>query len=329
MTRVSSQKKLFENESFWHRLKLQCFGAMTWSGPGKIEAPHQEITDASFFYPGGKAAVILIHGLTGTPTEMKFVGKGLANAGFTVYGIQMAGHCGSEEDLLRTGWADWFASVEAAYLEIAKKHEVVYAAGLSMGAVMSMHLAAKHPGKLKAIGLLSTTLHYDGWSIPKFRFLLPLFLHTPLGLHYRFVENFPYGIKDDRLRQRVVTNMQAGNSAEAGNLGMTGASLRQVLALVKVVKREMPAITTPAIILHAAEDDVASRKNADYCETHLGGAKKKVLLHESYHIITVDRERNKVVQDLVDYFSLHCSPDDLSRAPRSKTGGGDADPSDD
>ena len=141
----------------------------------------------------------------------------------------MAGHCGTEEDLVRTGWPDWYASVEAAYLEIAKKHDVVFAAGLSMGAVMAMHLAAQHPGKLRAIGLLSTTLHYDGWSIPKFRFLMPLVPAHAAGLHYRFVENFPYGIKDDRLRQRVVANMQSGNSAEAGNLGMTGASLRRAL----------------------------------------------------------------------------------------------------
>jgi carboxylesterase len=330
MSKVTSQKSLFAQETLWQRLMLTCFGAMPWSGPGKIDAPHQEIGDASFVYPGGKAAVILIHGLTGTPTEMKFVGKGLANAGFTVYGIQMAGHCGTEEDLVRTNWPDWYASVEAAYLEIAKKHDVVFAAGLSMGAVMVMHLAAQHPGKLKSIGLLSTTLTYDGWSIPKFRFLMPLFLHTPLGLHYRFVENFPYGIKDDRLRQRVVANMQAGNSVEAGNLGMTGASLRQLWSLVDVVKAEMPSITTPAIILHAAEDDVASRKNADYCEKHLGGPKKKVLFHESYHIITVDRERNKVVQELVEFFKLHCSPDNLSRAPRIKPedGAPDAEPSD-
>lgn len=321
MTKVPSQqhKTLFEHDTLWQRLKLRYFGAMMWSGPGQVDGQVGQISDASFVYEGGKAAVILIHGLTGTPNEMRLVGKGLAKAGFTVYGIQLAGHCGTEEDLVRTGWKDWYASVEAAYQEIAAKHEVVFAAGLSMGAVMAMHLAAQHPGKLAGIGLMSTTLKYDGWSIPKLAFLLPLFLHTPLGLHYRFVENFPYGIKDDRLRQRVVANMHAGNSVEAGNLGMTGASLRQLLDFVEVVKAEMPDITTPAIILHAAEDDVASRKNADYCERHLGGPKKKVLFHESYHIITVDRERNQVVREMVEYFKALCSPQDLARAQTDKS----------
>ncbi len=319
MSNAHSPKSLFERKTWWQRFKLSTFGAMPWSGPGSVRDTDlsQSIADARFHMPGGKAAVLLIHGLTGTPTEMRFIGKGLANAGFTVYGMQLAGHCGTEADLVKTSWPDWYASVEAAYEEVAARHEVVFAAGLSMGSLMSMHLAAQKPGRLKAIGLMSTTLKYDGWSIPRLSFLLPLFLHTPLGRKYRFVENFPYGIKDERLRHRVVTNMLDGNSAEAGNLGMTGLSLRQLLTFVEVVKAEMPAIRTPAIILHAAEDDVASVRNADYIEEHLGGPRKKVLFHDSYHMLTVDQERGKVVKELVEYFRQYCAPGDLERAGRS------------
>lgn len=311
---TKTHKSLFDQSTAWQRFKLAFVGAQPWSGPGVVrpDRPPQELADASFFHPGGAAAVLLIHGLTGTPTEMRFIGKGLAQAGFTVYGMQLAGHCGSEEDLLHTNWPDWYASVEAAYRKLAEKHEVIFAAGLSMGAVLAMHLAARHPGKVRGLGLLSTTLTYDGWATPKLRCLLPLFLYTRLGLHYRFVENFPYGIKDDRLRQRVVANMISGNSAEAGNLGMTGASLRQLLALVDVVKAEMPGITTPALIVHAAHDDVASRKNADYIESHIGGPKRKVLLDDSYHMITVDKQRGEVVHELVEYFKALAGADALA-----------------
>ncbi|HJU08685.1 MAG TPA: alpha/beta hydrolase, partial [Rhodanobacteraceae bacterium] len=56
------------------------------------------IKQADFLLRGGRAGVLLIHGLTGTPAEMRFVGKGLHRAGYTVYGMQLAGHCGSESD---------------------------------------------------------------------------------------------------------------------------------------------------------------------------------------------------------------------------------------
>ncbi|MTJ82449.1 MAG: alpha/beta fold hydrolase [Telmatospirillum sp.] len=322
----NGQKSLFSRETAWQRFKLRYFGAKPWSGPGGIgtEAGRAQLPDASFFLPGGRAAVLLIHGLTGTPTEMRFLGKSLSQAGFTVYGCQLAGHCGTEEDLLHTRWPDWHASVETAYASLRRKHDTVFVAGLSMGAVLAMHLAALHPGEIRGLGLLSTTLRYDGWAIPKLSFLLPLFLHTPLGLRYRFVENFPYGIKDDRLRQRVVANMTSGNSAEAGNLGMTGASLRQLLALVDVVKREMPEITTPAFIAHADNDDVASKGNALYVEQHLGGPTELLLLNDSYHMITVDKQRAEVGRALAAFFAKDLDADDLvpSAEPASGRNGG-------
>lgn len=310
---TSGQKSLFDRNTAWQRFKLRYFGAKPWSGPGQV-GPDQvppALPDATFFHPGGAAAVLLVHGLTGTPTEMRFLGKSLADAGFTVYGCQLAGHCGTEEDLVRTYWPDWYGSVEQAYAQVRQKHDIVFVAGLSMGSLLAMHLAANHPGEIKGLGLMSTTLRYDGWAIPRLSFLLPLFLNTPLGLRYRFVENYPYGIKDDRLRQRVVANMTSGNSAEAGNLGMTGHSLRQLLSLVDLVKREMPGIQTPAMIVHARNDDVCSIRNARYIESHLGGPRELLLLDDSYHMVTVDKQRKEVGRALASFFSARIDPQAL------------------
>ena len=57
------------------------------------------IQDSSYFLNGNRNGVLLIHGLTGTPNEMRIIAKGLNQAGFTVYAMQLAGHCGDEADL--------------------------------------------------------------------------------------------------------------------------------------------------------------------------------------------------------------------------------------
>lgn len=295
------------------RLKVRCIGENPWSGPGaRHDTAETSIRDMSFHYPGGSEAVLLIHGLTGTPTEMGFIGRSLAAAGYTVHGVQLAGHCGSESELLRTTWQDWYASVEAAYHRLAQHHDAVHVAGLSMGAVLALHLAAHHP--VRGIALYSTTLRYDGWSIPRLSFLLPLFLATPLGERYRFVETFPYGIKDERRRKFVVASMMSGNSGTAGTLGMAGASLRQFRALVAAVKREVSLITAPTLILHASEDDVASVRNAEYVERRLGGPVSKVLLDDCYHIITVDRQCHLVASETVRFFREQAGPTPKSAA---------------
>jgi len=288
----------------WRRWLYRWTGKSPLSGgaSGADESEAAPIPDKSFRYGDGADAILLIHGLTGTPVEMQTVGRGLAKQGFSVYGVQLAGHCGSEADLEQTNWHDWYRSIEEAWRKIDRNHGHVFVAGISMGAVMAMHLAAQHPGKIRGLGLYSTTLFYDGWAVPKLSFLLPLFLRTPFGKNIRFIENFPYGIKNERLRDYIHNSMMSGASELAGNLGMSGHSLRELRHVIKLVKNEMPAIQTPALVLHAAHDDVTSVRNAEYVARHLGGPVRVELLHDCYHIITLDQERDKVVEISADFF---------------------------
>ena len=105
----------------------------------------------------GKPVVVLIHGLTGTPTEMRFVAKGLNRNGFTVHAMQLAGHCGDEQDLLQTGWRDWYRSVCEAADELRGEVDHMFVAGLSMGALLALKLAADRPDEVDGVGLYGTT----------------------------------------------------------------------------------------------------------------------------------------------------------------------------
>lgn len=261
------------------------------------------ITDSSFFHSGGRIGVLLIHGLSGTPTEMKFVGKGLARAGYTVYGMQLAGHCGSEADLLKTGWRDWVASVDAAYDWLRERVDTVIVGGLSMGALLSIDFAARRPQDCAGLLLYSTTIWYDGWNINRFQWLLPLLLKLPFRDWYRFDEEFPYGIKDERLRRRVVAQMQSGDSAAAGLPGLSAPSLRQLRELIAIVKKEVPTVHAPALILHASDDDITGVSNALFLQNKLAGPRRTVLLDDCYHMITVDRQRELVVRLSADFIA--------------------------
>lgn len=260
-------------------------------------------TDHSFLYEGDDRGVLLVHGMTGTPNEMRIVGKGLAKAGFTVYGIQLAGHCGSEKDLTRTGWKDWYRSVEAGLDVLRQRSRKVFAAGLSAGALLTLHLAAQRPGAVDGLALYSTTLFYDGWNVPWGQFLLPWVLRLPFGTKYRFTEREPFGIKDERLRARVKESMLSGDSSEAGLPTIPGKSIRQLHRLMRKVRSEIAKVTAPTLIVHAKEDDLTSLKNAQYVSDRLAGPKKLVVLDDCYHMITVDKQRNEVIQSSVEYFT--------------------------
>ena len=102
--------------------------------------------DYSETFRGGPVGFLLIHGLGGTPVEMRFVARGLARAGHTVHCPQLAGHCGSFEDLRATGWKDWYHSVQTAYRELRNTCKKVIVGGLSMGAILAWTWPPNIPG---------------------------------------------------------------------------------------------------------------------------------------------------------------------------------------
>lgn len=257
--------------------------------------------------PPGSAGVLLIHGLTGTPNELRFVARGLKAAGFEAECVRLAGHCGTEADLLATGWKDWFASVEQAAEALRKKVKHLFVAGLSMGAVLAIKYAIEHPDKVDGLGLYGTTFFYDGWSIPfegrHLTFLFPLVIALGLGRKKRFMEVHPFGIKNERLRQAIVSKMHAGDSEAAGLPGNPWPSLEQFYRLSADVQKKLHRVHAPAIAVHAREDDVASLANVHVIERKFKGPVETVILANSYHMVTVDQEKATLVDRSVNFFS--------------------------
>ena len=264
------------------------------------------IQDVEYLMEGGRAGVLLIHGLTGTPNEMRLLGKGLHRAGFTVYGMQLAGHCGDEKDLLQTSWKDWYASVERAAEKLQARVDHFFVAGLSMGAVLALKLAADHPDKVAGVGVYGPTFTYDGWGIPgyakRWGFLLHAFKKLNLFQNRVFNEHPPYGLKDERLRATVAASMQSGDSAAAGLAGNPWASLTEMLELSAKTKRQLRQVTAPCLVMHAEEDDIADIKNSLLVQKRVSGPVEMVVLRDSYHMITIDRERRTVVNKSIEVF---------------------------
>ena len=260
--------------------------------------------DKSIFLPGNHIGVLLVHGLGGTPVELKAVAKGLNAAGYTVLCCQLAGHCSTDADLKNSTLEQWVASVEAGLERLRQTCDSVLAGGLSMGSLMALHVAHRQPDAVQGLLLFAPTLRHDGWAIPWYSFLLDILIDTPIGTRWQFVESFPYGLKDERVRNIVLRAMRSGNSAEGGIEGTPSQSVKQFWRLIRSVKAALPTIKTPAFIVHAREDDISSlKRNCFVLQSRLGGLVETLVLDDSYHIVTLDKQRDILIERACAYIA--------------------------
>jgi len=261
------------------------------------------IVDRSFVFEGGRTGVLLIHGLGGTPIEHRYVAMALARNGLTVSCPQLAGHCGSYEDLRATSWKDWYASVQKAHDELRQSCDVIIAGGLSMGAVLALHLAAQRPDAVDGLALFAPTLKLNGWGVPWYSMFFSLVMTRWAADMFPFSEREPYGIKDPRIRSLVTAAIQSGDSSQAGQLTNPGSAMLEMRWLINTVKRELRArrIHQPALIVHPREDDRAGLSNAEFLQKRLIGQVDLCVLDDSYHVVTMDRQRDIVAQRTAEF----------------------------
>jgi carboxylesterase len=255
---------------------------------------------------GGNHSVLLIHGLTGSPFEMKYLARKLNKAGFTVKGPCLEGHCTTLKNLSKTNWRDWYHSVHQSFIETKKSSDTVSVVGLCMGALLSLHLAYEFGSEVAAVSLISTTIFYDGWSLPWFKFLLPIAYYAPFRYIYSYSETEPYGIKNKALRERIINLMKNDSIAYTKT---PARNMHELFKLIREVKKELPAIMTPALILHSKEDDLTSVKNPDYVESKIGSKiVRKIILDDSYHMMTIDNQKDRVAEETINFFMEQISP---------------------
>ncbi len=256
----------------------------------------------SFFVPGTNGrAVLLVHGMTGAPAEMRLVGRLLNRQGFTVHAPLLAGHGKGEAVFRSTHWKDWLESVDEAAERLGAEADTVFAAGICVGGELALLSAHRNPGSIRAVALYSPCFHYDGWGMPFYYPMLSRQIgwlaHVPFLNRLNFSESPAMGIKDERMRRLV-----GGMSADGVLEHFPGTGIVEMYRLGRELRKTLPAIRTPVLILHAREDDLSHPRHAEYINRHIGGPRRLHWIEDSYHMIHVDRQHRTVADLTAGFF---------------------------
>jgi carboxylesterase len=233
-----------------------------------------------FSAAGGDAGVLVCHGFTGNPQSMRPLAEAFAGAGFTVELPLLPGHGTHLDDMHETSWADWSAAAEASFTELASRCRAVVVAGLSMGGTLATWLASRHP---EVAGLVAVN---------------PAIEPAGAGL----VE-----LLQETLAQGVTTMPAIGNDVadpSQKELAYDGLPVAALLSLVEAQAELAPnlgEVRCPTLLFTSRQDHVVPPSNSDYLAEHVGGPVERVFLERSFHVATIDYDRDEIAARSVEF----------------------------
>ena len=236
----------------------------------------------SFLLTGTKqTGVLLIHGFTGLPAELRLLGESLNRAGFTVLCMRLAGHGVDENVLMRTTKDDWFNSVSDGVAILQNVCEKISVVGHSMGGLLALKLATVRPVE-KVVTLAAPIFIDDGLglkNLPPREFCGNACIVQPR----RILDNVPTGVNDVYKKTPLI-------------------SVHELVDLIDDVKKILPQVTAPILIMHGEDDHTAQPRSARFIMDNIGSPSKTfVTVPNSGHLLPLAEER-ELVFDLVKDF---------------------------
>ncbi|WP_298588023.1 carboxylesterase [uncultured Selenomonas sp.] len=227
-----------------------------------------------FLLPGGSHGVLLLHGFTGMPPEMRLLAEALHRAGHTVLCPRLAGHGTSPEDLAHTDAEDWYDSALDGYAILSGLVPCISVVGHSMGALLALRLAAQK----RVTGVVTLAA--------------PIFIDEGRGMKHLPPRSACIGRFHPKLRKALRDVPEFCNVTYDR---MPLVAIHELVGFIEHVKALLPKVHAPLLLVHSLHDRTAHRRSLRYIYDHAGSAHKEVLwLVRSGHLVMLDAERRAV-----------------------------------
>lgn len=230
-----------------------------------------------FTLPAGADGVLLIHGFTGSPAEMRPLGRYLHERGLTVAAPLLPGHGATPADLNRRRWQEWLACAEAALAELQAARRRVFVAGLSMGALLTLLLAARQPNLAGAIVYSPAIIVNDprSYLVAVLKYLIP---SVPKPVDY---------FADPAARVALWTYPVYPTAAA-----------HELMKLIGAARRALPSVACPLLIIYSRRDPTIHPRSAQAIYDGVRSAEKHLIeLGDSGHVITLDSEWEQAAEE--------------------------------
>ena len=253
----------------------------------------------SLYMEGGEDAVLLFYGLNGSPLEIIELAKKLNESGYTVEIPYIDCYTYERNKKTYAPFESWVLEALTVFRTIKSRYKTVSVGGHCGGAVMALRIAELVGNEISTLVLLSASLYLVKRSMPWHRFLIQLIYYSP----WRYKATF-------RISEPSIKNMESrallSSLADLDLAELTIYHLHHMFRLNHVTIKNLSLVTCPTLIMHAKEDDIASLKNLEVIANNIQSTVvEKIILYDSYHMITVDNEKDLVAEKYRNFLDIN------------------------
>ena len=236
---------------------------------------------------GDRRGALVLHGFTGNPQSMRGLAVALADAGFTVEMPLLPGHGTAVEDMLDTRWKDWSHAAEQAYVELAARTDSVVVVGLSMGGSLSVWLAEHHV-EIAALSLVN-----------------PL-LTPPDADTLTFIQAMIDA--GDTVAPGIGSDIALEGAVESAYPGLPLQAALSLFEGVSEVESLLGQVACPVLLFTSTQDHVVDPKSSALLMEEAKGPVEQVVLERSYHVATLDYDKDEIETRTVEFLSAVLAP---------------------
>ncbi len=241
-------------------------------------------TAEPFFSPGSKTGCLLVHGFTGAPKEMRWMGEYLAEQSFSVLGVRLAGHATNPEEMIRTRYIDWMHSVEDGYYLLKGITDRIFLIGLSMGGVLSLLMASKL--EVAGVVAMSTPYALNDPRIKLTKILSPFIKYMPK------TSEEPGATWFDKEAWRDHVSYPANPVR----------SVAEIASLLDEMRAALPKVNVPTLLIHSRNDSYVMPTSMENIYNALGTPDKEMMwVTGSGHVIPREPAKAEVFPAVRDF----------------------------
>lgn len=259
-----------------------------FADPKLLYTEERHLVNQPFFFEGvNKKGVLLVHGWTSTPYEVRRLGKYLHENGYTVLGIQLTGHGSVPKDLENVTHEDWIRDAKNGLEKLRETCDRVYVGGTSIGANLALILA-KEEKDVAGLILMATPF--------KMKMEKPVLFFAKMLLHFR-----------KKYRRKFYPPTFGLSTTITRLISYQTYPVKSVLEAFKLVqkaRKNLGAISQPCLMMQSTHDHIVSRGSLEAIYAKISSPiKRKIYVEKAYHTFISDIKNEHVFRDILNFLN--------------------------